>query len=128
MRGGGTAGPGFPGVATRLRLAWPASLGEPTAARRVRASLVELRAGDETLRALLGAGTLPGAADAELVRLGIPAGLIPALPPNPLHPRPAVDALLWLLPAAAERPGGAAAGARAYRPTFLDTAAAFSRD
>jgi Allantoicase repeat len=55
--------------------------------------------------ALLGAETLPSAADAELAAIGVPAGVVPSVPPDPLHPRGTVDALLRLLPSAVELPG-----------------------
>jgi pimeloyl-ACP methyl ester carboxylesterase len=95
----------FPGIAGRLVLAWPASLGDQFTTIRVRAGLSRQGARGATVDALLGAGTLPGATDAELGTLDIPVAIVPAVPPSPLHPRPAVDALLRLLPSAVELPG-----------------------
>lgn len=121
----------FPALAGRLLLAWPASPEDQVTVLRVRAALGGLGAGDGTLDALLGGGTLPGSADAELARLTIPVGIVPALPPDPVHPRSAVDSLLRLLPEAAELPGGPEAPRPEFaadREAFLDTVTAFSRD
>jgi hypothetical protein len=81
------------------------------------------------LAALLGGGTLPGTADSELAGLTRPAGVLPAAPPDPVHPRAAVDALLRLLPAAAELPGSPEAPRPefpGYRDAFCDSVAAFA--
>lgn len=120
----------FPGLAGRLLLAWPASPADAVTVRRVRAALSEQGASPGVLDALLGGGTLPGTADAELTRLTIPVGIVPAVPPNPLHPRSAVDALLRL-PSAAELPGCPEAPQpefAARREVFLDAVTAFSGD
>jgi hypothetical protein len=94
-----------PGRVSRMVLAWPASLGDQFAAIRMRASLARLGAPARVLNALLGSETLPSAADAELGAIAVPVGVIPALPPDPFHPRGTVDALLRLLPSATELPG-----------------------
>lgn len=120
----------FPGVAGRLVLAWPASLGDPFTAIRVRAALSRQGARGAALDALLGGGVLPGTADAELAALNLPAAVIPAVPPNPLHPRSAVDALLRRLPSATELPGGPEAPRPefpAYLEAFLDAVTGFAR-
>ena len=119
----------FPGTAGRLVLAWPASLGDQFTTIRVRAALSRQGARGATVDALLGAGTLPGAADAELGLLGLPVAVVPAVPPDPVHPRSAVDALLRLLPSAVELPGGPEAPRpefAAHREAFLDALAGFA--
>jgi pimeloyl-ACP methyl ester carboxylesterase len=119
----------FPGTCGRLVLAWPASVAEPFTAIRIRAGLSRQGADAATLDALLGMGTLPSAADAELRALGLPACVVPAVPPNPPHPRSAVDALLRLLPSGVELPGCADAPRPefpAQRDAFLDAVAAFA--
>jgi pimeloyl-ACP methyl ester carboxylesterase len=119
----------FPGIAGRLMLAWPASLGDQFTTIRVRAGLSRQGARGATVDALLGTGTLPGTADAELGSLGLPVAIVPAVPPDPLHPRSAVDALLRLLPSAVELPGGPEAPRPefpAHREAFLDALAGFA--
>jgi pimeloyl-ACP methyl ester carboxylesterase len=119
----------FPGIAGRLVLAWPASVSDQFTSIRVRSGLSRQGARGATLDALLGGGTLPGATDAELGRLDVPAGIVPSVPPNPLHPRAAVDALLRLLPSAVELPGCPEAPRlefQARREAFLDAVAAFA--
>ena len=120
----------FPGLAGRLVLAWPASVADQFTAIRVRAGLTRQRARASVVDALLGTGTLPSATDAELGTLDMPVGVVPSLPPNPLHPRSAVDALLRLLPSAVELPGTAEAPRPEFasqRESFLDAVAAFAR-
>jgi hypothetical protein len=120
----------FPGTAGRLVLAWPASLGDQFTTIRVRAGLSRQGARGAVLDALLGAGTLPGTTDADLGTLDIPVAVVPAVPPNPLHPRSAVDALLRLLPSAVELPGCPEAPGPefpAYLEVFLDAVTGFAR-
>jgi pimeloyl-ACP methyl ester carboxylesterase len=120
----------YPGLAGRLVLAWPASLADQFTAIRIRAGLSRQRARGSVLDALLGTETLPSAADAELRGLGIPVAVVPSVPPNQLHPRSAVDALLRLLPSAAELPGSAEAPRPEFasrRESFLDAVAGFAR-
>ncbi len=110
-------------------LAWPASLGDQFTAIRVRAALSRQGARGATLDALLGAGTVPGASDAELGTLDTPVAIVPAVPPNPLHPRQAVDALLRMLPSAVELPGCPEAPRPefpTYRDAFLDAVTGFA--
>ena len=95
----------FPDLVRRLVLAWPATLGDQFTAIRFRAGLARQGAPASVLNALLGAQTLPGASDAELSTLAVPAGVLPAVPPDAVHPRSAVDSLLRLLPSAVELPG-----------------------
>jgi pimeloyl-ACP methyl ester carboxylesterase len=95
----------FPDLVGRLLLAWPASTADQFARIRFRAALARLGAPSTVLDGLLGSDTLPGATDAELQTLARPAGVVPSVPPNALHPRSAVDALLHLLPSAVELPG-----------------------
>jgi hypothetical protein len=112
-------------------LAWPASPGDQFTTVRLRAGLSRQGARSATLDALLGTGTLPGASNAELAALAIPVGIVPAEPPNPVHPRSAVDALLGLLPSAVELPGCPEAPHPEfppYREAFLDAIATFSAD
>jgi pimeloyl-ACP methyl ester carboxylesterase len=119
----------YPGLAGRLLLAWPASLIDQFTAIRVRAALTRQRARASVLDALLGTETLPSATDAELRSLRVPAAVVPSAPPNPLHPRAAVDALLRLLPSAVELPGSAEAPRpefSAQRESFVDAVAAFA--
>ena len=111
------------GLVGRLVLAWPASLSDQFTAIRVRADLTRQGARGSVLNALLGTETLPSASDAELRTLGIPVAVVPSAPPNPLHPRSAVDALLRLLPSAVELPGSPEAPRPDFRPhleSFLD--------
>ena len=120
----------FPGTVGRLVFAWPASLGDQFTTIRIRAGLSRQGARGPVLDALLGAGTLPGTTDADLGTLDIPVGVVPALPPNPLHPRSAVDALLRLLPSAVELPGCPEAPRpefTGYREAFLDAVTGFAR-
>ena len=119
----------FPGTVGRLVLAWPASLGDQFTTIRIRAGLSRQGARGPLLDALLGAGTLPGTTDADLGTLDIPVAVVPAVPPDPLHPRSAVDALLRLLPSAVELPGCAEAPRPefpAYREAFLDAVTGFA--
>ena len=119
----------FPGTCGRLVLAWPASVADQFTAIQIRAGLSRLGADGKTLDALLGTGTLPSAADAELTGLDLPACIVPAVPPNPLHPRSAVDALLRALPSAVQAAGCPEAPRpefAAYRDGFLDAVAAFA--
>ena len=95
----------FPDLVGRLLLAWPASTADQFARIRFRAALARLGAPSAVLDGLLGSDTLPGATDAELQTLAMPADVVPSVPPNALHPRSAVDALLHLLPSAVELPG-----------------------
>jgi pimeloyl-ACP methyl ester carboxylesterase len=120
----------FPGTVGRLVLAWPASLGDQFTTIRIRAGLSRQGARGPVLDALLGAGTLPGTTDADLGTLDIPVGVVPAVPPDPLHPRSAVDALLRLLPSAVELPGCPEAPRpefTASREAFLDAVTNFAR-
>jgi hypothetical protein len=120
----------FPGPVGRLVLAWPASLGDQFTTIRIRAGLSRQGARGPLLDALLGAGTLPGTTDADLGTLDIPVAVVPAVPPDPLHPRSAVDALLRLLPSAVELPGCPEAPRPefpAYLEAFLDAVTGFAR-
>lgn len=113
----------FPGLAGRLVLAWPASLTDQFAAIRIRAELSRQGARNSVLNTLLGTETLPSATDAELRTLAVPAAVVPSVPPNALHPRSAVDALLRLLPSALELPGTPEAPRPEFPPhleSFLD--------
>ncbi|WP_208865983.1 alpha/beta hydrolase [Kitasatospora cheerisanensis] len=78
-----------------LLLAWPATAGDPQADGRLPAELAPLLAG----------GVLRGVADGELTGLRMPVGVLPAVPENPVHRRRTADALLALVPGAAELPG-----------------------
>jgi hypothetical protein len=112
-----------PSLVGRLILAWPASLSDQFTAIRVRAELTRQGARGSVLNALLGTETLPSASDAELRTLGIPVAVVPSAPPNPLHPRSAVDAVLRLVPSAVELPGSPEAPRPEFPPhleSFLD--------
>ncbi len=105
-----------------------------TAARflaiRIRANLARLSATPRVLHSLLGTATLPSATDAELRRLTLPVGVVPSVPPNPLHPRSTVDALLRLLPDATELPGCPEAPSPEFPPhleSFLTAVTGFVR-
>ena len=118
-----------PGRVERLVLAWPASLGDQFAAIRMRASLARLSAPARVLNALLGGETLPSTADTELGTIAVPVGVIPAVPPDPFHPRGTVDALLRLLPPAVELPGCPEAPHPEFPPhleSFLASVAGFA--
>ena len=95
----------FPALVGRLVLAWPAALGDQFTAIRIRAGLAREGAPSAVLDALLGTETLPSATDAELRTLAVPVAVIPSAPPNPLHPRSAVESLLRVLPSAVQLPG-----------------------
>lgn len=119
----------FPALAGRLLLAWPASAADQFIQIRLRAGLSRQGAPGTVLAGMLGGGTLPGTADSELAGLTRPAGVLPAAPPGPVHPRAAVDALLRLLPAATELPGSPEAPRPefpGYRDAFCDSVAAFA--
>jgi len=118
-----------PGLVQRLVLAWPAALSDQFVAIRVRAGLARLGARAGVLDALLGGGVVPGASDAEVRGLSVPVGVLPSVPPNPVHPRSAVDALLRLLPSAVELPGCPEAPRPEFQPnleSFLATIVAFA--
>ncbi|MFJ8043551.1 alpha/beta fold hydrolase [Kitasatospora sp. NPDC096147] len=95
----------FPGRVSRLLLAWPATAGDPVVDAHTRAGLTALGAAGPTVRALLGGETLRGVTDRELATLGMPVAVLPAVAENSRHRRRTVDALLGLLPSAAELPG-----------------------
>ncbi len=117
-----------PGRVSRMVLAWPASLSDQFAALRMRASLARLGAPARVLDALLGSETLPSATDAELGTIAAPVGVIPAVPPDPFHPR-GVDALFRLLPSATELPGCPEAPRPEFPPhleSFLASVAGFA--
>jgi pimeloyl-ACP methyl ester carboxylesterase len=119
----------YPRVVARLVLAWPASVAGQLTRNRVRSALSEQGASEAVLDRLLGGGVLPGTADTELASLGLPVAVIPAVPPNPLHPGPAADALLRLLPSAVALPGGPEAPRpefAGHREAFLDAVAGFA--
>jgi pimeloyl-ACP methyl ester carboxylesterase len=119
----------FPGVARRLLLAWPAAVADAFVATRVRADLARQGARPGVLNALLGAATLPSVTDAELGALSIPVGVLPAVPPNPVHSRGTVDALLRLLPSAVAVAGCPEPPSPEFAPhleSFLATVAAFA--
>ena len=83
----------------------------------------------KTVDALLGTGIVPSATDAELRALDLPAGIVPAVPPDQLHPRSAVGALLRALPSAVELAGCPEAPRPDFAPhreAFLDAVAAFA--
>ena len=118
-----------PGRVSRMVLAWPASLGDQFAAIRMRASLARLGAPARVLNALVGSETLPSATDAELGTIAAPVGVIPAVPPDPFHPRGTIDALLRLLPSATELPGCPEAPRPEFPPhleSFLASVAGFA--
>jgi pimeloyl-ACP methyl ester carboxylesterase len=95
----------FPELVGRLVLAWPAALADQFTAIRVRAGLARQGAPPSVLDSLLGTEALPSATDAELRTLTVPVGIAASVPPNPLHPRSAVDSLLRVLRSAVELPG-----------------------
>ena len=118
-----------PGRVSRIVLAWPGSLSDQFAAIRMRASLARLGAPTRVLNALLGSETLPSATDAELAAVAVPVGVIPAVPPDPFHPRGTVDSLLRLLPSATELPGCPEAPRPEFPPhleSFLASVAGFA--
>jgi pimeloyl-ACP methyl ester carboxylesterase len=78
-----------------LVLAWPATAGDPVLDAALR----------ERLGPLLNGETLRGVSDAELAGLRLPVAVVPSEPPNRVHQRHTVDALLRLLPSADEWPG-----------------------
>jgi pimeloyl-ACP methyl ester carboxylesterase len=121
----------FPSLVGRLVLAWPASTADQFARIRFRAGLARQGAPAAVLDALFGTETLPGATDAELRTLAPPTGVVPSSPPNALHPRSAVDALLRLLPSAVELPGCPEAPQPAFAShleSFADALAGFARE
>jgi pimeloyl-ACP methyl ester carboxylesterase len=120
---------GFPGTVTRLLLAWPATAGDPAIDTRERAHLTRLGATPEVVEALLAGQTLRGLSDAELASLTLPVGVLRSVPANPFHQQHTADALLRLLPQAAELPGCPEPPRPEFPPyleSFLDTVAAFA--
>jgi pimeloyl-ACP methyl ester carboxylesterase len=118
-----------PDRVSRIVMAWPASLSDQFAASRMRASLARLGAPARVLNALLGSETLPSATDPELGTVPVPVGVIPAVPPDPFHPRGTVDSLLRLLPSATELPGCPEAPGPEFAPhleSFLASVAGFA--
>jgi hypothetical protein len=118
-----------PGRVERLVLAWPASLSDQFVAIRMRASLARLGAPPRVLNVLLDGETLPSTTDAKLATIAVPVGVIPAVPPDPFHPRGTVDALLRLLPSAVELPGCPEAPRPEFPPhleSFLASVAGFA--
>jgi pimeloyl-ACP methyl ester carboxylesterase len=118
-----------PGRVSRMVLAWPATSSDQFALIRMRASLARLGAPALVLNALLGGGALPSATDTELSAIVVPVGMIPALPPDPFHPRGTVDSLLRLLPSATELPGCPEAPRPEFPPhldSFLASVAGFA--
>jgi hypothetical protein len=72
---------------------------------------------------------LPSATDAELGTVAVPVGVIPAVPPDPFHPRGTVDSLLRLLRSATELPGCPEAPRPEFAPhleSFLASVAGFA--
>jgi pimeloyl-ACP methyl ester carboxylesterase len=118
-----------PGTVTRLLLAWPATAGDPAIDTQERSHLTRLGATPEVVEALLAGQTLRGLTDTELASLRLPAGVLPSAPANPFHQQQTADALLRLLPQAAELPGCPEPPRpefAAYLEPFLDTVAAFA--
>ena len=118
----------FPALTGRLLLAWPAALSDQFLAARFRAELARLGAPHRVLDSLLGTETLPSVPDEELPAITIPVGVVPPVPPDPLHSRGTVDALLRLLPDVTELPGCPAAPRREFAShldAFVATVAAF---
>ena len=121
----------FPRLVGRLVLAWPASMADQFTRIRFRAALARQGAPAAVLDALLGTETLPSVTDAELRTLAIPVGVVPSVPPNPVHPRLAVDALLRLPPSAVELPGCPEAPRPDFAPhleAFVAAVADFARE
>lgn len=119
----------FPGTVTRLLLAWPATAGDPAIDTRERAHLAGLGTTPEAIEALLAGQTLRGLTDAELASLTLPVGILRSVPANPFHQQHTADALLRLLPRAAELPGCPEPPRPEfprYLESFLDTVAAFA--
>jgi pimeloyl-ACP methyl ester carboxylesterase len=119
----------FPGVVTRLLLAWPATAGDPNIDSAERAHLAGLGASPEVIDALLAGETLRGLTDPELAALTMPVGVLRSQPANPFHQRHTADALLRLLPQASELPGypePPRPDFPAHLEFFLDAVAAFA--
>lgn len=121
----------FPALVRRLVLAWPAAVGDQFVATRLRAELARIGARPGVIDALLGTGTLPSATDTELgaLPLSLPVGVLPSVPPNPIHSRGTVDALVRLLPSAVELPGCPEPPRPEFPPhleSFLAAVAAFA--
>jgi pimeloyl-ACP methyl ester carboxylesterase len=89
----------------RLVLAWPATAGDEKTDARMQSALAVLGATPQVADALLGGQTLRGARDDELAALGVPVGVLAAVPDNAVHQRRTVDALLRVVPGATELPG-----------------------
>jgi pimeloyl-ACP methyl ester carboxylesterase len=80
-----------------LALCWPATAGDST----MDEALARRLGGD----ALLVGDTLRGVSDTELADLNVPVAVVPSDPPNRVHQRRTVDALLRLLPSVRELAG-----------------------
>jgi len=120
----------FPGAVAGLILAWPATANDPAVDAHERAHLAGLGASDEVIRALLEGQTLRGLTDKELAGLPMPVGVIPSALANAFHQRHVVDALLGLLPAAAELPACPESPRPEFPPyleSFVNAVAAFAR-
>jgi hypothetical protein len=94
-----------------------------------RAHLMRLVATPEVIEALLAGQTLRGLTDAELASLTLPVGVLRSAPANPFHQQHTADALLRLLPQAAELPGCPESPRSEFPPylePFLDAVAAFA--
>jgi pimeloyl-ACP methyl ester carboxylesterase len=118
-----------PGRVSGMVLAWPAALSDQFTLIRMRASLARLGAPALVLNALLGSETLPSATDAELGTIAARVGVIPAVPPDPFHPRGTVDSLLRLMRSATELPGCPEAPRPEFPPhleSFLASVAGFA--
>jgi pimeloyl-ACP methyl ester carboxylesterase len=119
----------FPGSVTRLLLAWPATAGDLAIDTKERAHLTRLGATPEVIDALLAAQTLRGLANGELASLTLPVGVLRSAPANRFHQWETADALLRLLPQAADLPGCPEPPRPAFPPylePFLDAVAAFA--
>jgi len=85
-----------------LILAWPATAGDPAIDEALRARLIGEGASPDDVAAVLAGETLRGTSDVELARLRVPVGVVSSAPPNRVHQRRTVDALLRVVPGAIE--------------------------
>jgi pimeloyl-ACP methyl ester carboxylesterase len=119
----------FPGAVAGLILAWPATANDPAVDAHDRGRLAGLGAPEEVIRALLEGQTLRGLTDEGLAGLPMPVGVLPSAIANAFHQRHVADALLGLLPEAAELPACPESPRPEFPPyleSFVSAVAAFA--
>jgi pimeloyl-ACP methyl ester carboxylesterase len=112
-----------------LLLAWPATAGDRDVDVQTRLAMSDLGASSQVIDVLLGGGSLRGVTDAELSTISPRVGVLPSLPENRARQRKTVDALLRVIPHAAELPGCPEPPSPDFPPhaaSFVDAVATFA--